>query len=480
MPLPAGRAAGEPEWTWADRFGARGRNVARAVAIAPGGEVYSVGELAPGAAGERSWVGDALRQPMFLSRHAPDGHRDWLLRFGGSPADEPRAVVVAPDGTVLVAGLFTGQLGFGEASGVPSLQAVGGADVFLAGIGPDAAPRWALGWGGKHADAARALAVDDTGNVYVAGTFQLTVDFDPGTGRTLLTSAGGRDVFVLKLDPARRLLWARRFGGAGADDLAGLAVGADGTVYLGGGFEGGAWEGDEREALVAEGGVGLFVAALAPDGSGRWVRRLDADRGASLCGLATGPHGAVYVGGGFQGRLRFAGREVLANPSGWDVFVARLEASGGLVWARDVGAGTGLPLIAGGLAAAAAGPLFGGSFQGRVDFDPGPGERALDAESRTPFLLVFDAVGSLTWVDAPTSSGLAQVLAVAAGAGGRAAVLGVGEPAEQEREDEDEGDELVLLGLTMAPSSDGRVEIENPRRSPQRGAPKSRTHHPFT
>jgi hypothetical protein len=463
---------GAPEWTWADSFGSRGRNVGRALAIAADGGVYSVGELAGSAAGERSWAAGVQRGPMFLARHAPDGRRDWLLRLGGSPADEARAVVVGPDGTVLVAGLFTGQLGFGEESGVPSLQAVGGADVFLAGIGPDAAPRWALSWGGKHADAARALAVDDMGNVYVAGTFQLTVDFDPGTGRTLMTSAGGRDVFVLKLDPTRRLLWARRFGGAGADDLTGLAVGTDGTVYVGGGFEGRTWEGDEWQPVVAQGDGGLFVATLAPDGGHRWVRWLDAARGASLSGLATGARGAVYVSGAFQGGLRFEGREVLANPSGWDVFVARLEASGELAWARDVGAGTGQSLTVGGSAATAAGPLLGGSFQGRVDFDPGPGERSRDAENRAPFLLAFDANGSLTWVDTPTSSELAQVLAVAAGAGGRAAVLGIGEARrdgedvaagadpEQGREDEDERRELVLL--MMAHRSDRCAEIQHP------------------
>ena len=467
-------AAGAPEWKWADRFGSRGRNVGRAVAIAAGGEVYSIGELAgSSAAGERSWAGDVQRGPMFLARHAPDGHRDWLLRFGGSPADEPRAVAVGADGTVLVAGLFSGELGFGEASGIPPLHSIGGADAFLVDVAPDATPRWAVRWGGKRADAARALAVDEAGNLYVAGTFQLTVDFDAAAGRTLMTSAGGRDVFVLKLDPARRLLWARRLGGTGAEDVTGLAVGTDGNVYVGGGLEGRTWEGDERKAPAAGRDGGLFLAALAPDGSGRWVRRLDADGGASLAGLATDARGAVYAAGGFQGGLRFEGREVLANPAGWDVFVARLQPSGALVWARDVGAETEPSLTAGGLAATAAGLLVGGSFQGRVDFGP-PVRRALHAESRAPFLAAFDAGGSLTGVGSPTTSGLAQVLAVAAGAGGRAVVLGVGEPrrggedgaagddSEGGSEGEGENRELVLLGFTMAADSDGRGEIEKP------------------
>jgi len=457
------REAGAQEWTWADRFGSRGLNVGRAVAIGADGEVYSIGELDGSAAGERSWAGGAQRGPMFLARHTRDGRRDWLLRLGGSPADELRAVAVGPSGMVLVAGLFAGELGFGATSGLTPLEAAGSADAFVVGIAANAEPRWALRWGGKHADAARALAADEAGNLYVAGTFQLTVDFDAGAGRTLMTSAGGRDVFVLKLDSARRLLWARRFGGTGAEDVSGLAVGADGTVYVGGGFEGrGGWEGDEREATAAGGAGGLMIAALAPDGSHRWVRRLAADGGAALAGLATDARGAVYVGGSFQGGLRFEGREVLVNPAGWDVFVARLEASGTLVWARGVGAGTERSLTAGGLAATAAGPVVGGSFQGRVDFDSGGGGRSLVAQGRAPFLAALDGGGSLTWVESPTTLGLAQVLAVAAGAGGKAVVLGVGgapndgedaearDDREEGSEGEDERRELVVIGLTMA------------------------------
>jgi len=449
-------AAAAPTFRWVDRFGGRGRDTPRAVAVTADGWVYSVGQLAHDRRDdERSWTGEAARERMFLARHAPDGRRDWLLRFGGSPVDEPRALAVAPGGTVVVGGLFTGELAFGTTAAIHPLRSIGSADAFLVGVDAEGAPRWALSWGGKYADAVRAVAVDAAGNLYVAGTFQLTADFDAGDGRTLMTSAGRTDGFVLKLDSARRLLWARRFGESGADDVTGIAVATDGTIYVGGGFEGTTSQDDRREAPALAGS--LAVTALAPDGTPRWERRLDADAGASLAGLATGASGGVYVGGVFQGQLRFAGREALANPASWDVFVARLDASGSLVWARDVGAGTERSLSAGGLAATAAGPLLGGSFQDRVDLGPGPAARALDSESRAPFLLAFDEAGALTWADAPTTSGLAQILAVAAEAGGRAAVLGVGEPrrdGEDEDEDEDEGSrELVVIGLTLPPAT---------------------------
>lgn len=339
-------------------------------------------------------------------------------------------MAVAPDGTVLVAGLFTGELGFGAASGREAMKPVGGADAFLLGIDAGGTPRWALHWGGKHADAARALAVDPAGNVYVAGTFQLTADFDPGAGRTLMTSAGRSDVFVLKLDPERRLAWAHQLGGEHADDVTALAVAADGTVYVGGSSEGPwAGEGTEEEGAASADVVpSAFLVALAPDGNRRWRRRFVSDRGVALAGLAASDDGAIYVGGSFQGTLRSAGPVAVANPAGWDLFVSRLDASGELVWIRDVGADSETSLTAQALTQTADGPLLAGWFQGNVDFDPGSGRAPLQAETTAGFLLALDANGALAWADSPTASGYSQVLAAAAGRDGRAAAVGVSQP----------------------------------------------------
>ena len=64
----------------------------------------------------------------------------------------------------------------------------------------------------------QAVATDSQGNVYSTGYFTGTVDFDPGPGTVLLSSFGGsEDVFVTKVDPAGNLVWAKVYGGAGAD-----------------------------------------------------------------------------------------------------------------------------------------------------------------------------------------------------------------------------------------------------------------------
>src|SRR5262249_20056918 len=56
-----------------------------------------------------------------------------------------------------------------------------------------------------------------SGQVYVAGDFTGTVDFDPGPGVSNLTSSGGKDIFVWSLSSTGNLGWAKHMGGAGDD-----------------------------------------------------------------------------------------------------------------------------------------------------------------------------------------------------------------------------------------------------------------------
>ena len=69
--------------------------------------------------------------------------------------------------------------------------------------------------GNTNASEARWMALDSSGNILTAGYFAGSVDFDPGDGVANLTSAGGNDLFVSKLDSSGNYLWAKRMGGSG-------------------------------------------------------------------------------------------------------------------------------------------------------------------------------------------------------------------------------------------------------------------------
>ena len=61
--------------------------------------------------------------------------------------------------------------------------------------------QWVKSAGGTSADLARSIAVDGSGNVYVAGVYNGTADFDPSSGTTNLTSVGQLDIFFANMIP---------------------------------------------------------------------------------------------------------------------------------------------------------------------------------------------------------------------------------------------------------------------------------------
>ena len=97
---------------------------------------------------------------------------------------------------------------------------------------------WAASFSGNNAGAVKSSAVDAMGNVYTAGYFSGTVDFDPGPSSFLMSSAGMQDIFVCKLNVNGQFLWAKRIGGAGNEFASSVVWDADGYVYLCGYFGG--------------------------------------------------------------------------------------------------------------------------------------------------------------------------------------------------------------------------------------------------
>ena len=94
---------------------------------------------------------------------------------------------------------------------------------------------FALGFGDAGVeDNAWSVATDQDANVYVAGRFQGTVDFNPSTivsGDTA-TSHGDFDGFVAKYDQAGEFQWVYTFGDGGYQSFGQVEVDPAGNVYV--------------------------------------------------------------------------------------------------------------------------------------------------------------------------------------------------------------------------------------------------------
>ncbi len=115
--------------------------------------------------------------------------------------DDERCKSIAVDtfGSVYMAGDFFGVADFNPGAGTANLSSAGSADVFVSKFDSSGNYSWAVGFGGTAADIGNGIAVASDGSVYTTGSYFGTCDFNPGTGTSNLTAAGGNDIFVHKL-----------------------------------------------------------------------------------------------------------------------------------------------------------------------------------------------------------------------------------------------------------------------------------------
>src|SRR5688572_24331767 len=99
---------------------------------------------------------------------------------------------------------------------------------------------WARQLGGvAGGSASHSIAVDNMGNVYTAGWFNASVDFDPGPGVFILT-ADGIDAFVCKLDAGGNLIWVKQIEGNFDQSALSMTIDPSGNLLITGYFDGSA------------------------------------------------------------------------------------------------------------------------------------------------------------------------------------------------------------------------------------------------
>lgn len=222
------------------------------------------------------------------------------------------------------------------------------------------------------------------------------------TGRTGPTGGAlpGLDAIVTRLDPASGARWSRVCSGGGAMSQPAVAVAPSGEVALAITFQGSIDCG--AGAVAASGGPDDFdavVVALDASGNVAWTRSVSDVGPQALAAVAFDPWGSVVVAGSFAGTIDLGGPPLTAR-SDLDIFAARLDAGGDLVWQRRFGLrdrNYGVDV-----AVASNGRVFL-LARGAADIDFGPG--VLTAGAITTFVAELDARGATLWSRAFAGSG---------------------------------------------------------------------------
>ncbi|MFM9984281.1 MAG: SBBP repeat-containing protein [Flavobacteriales bacterium] len=135
---------------------------------------------------------------------------------------------------------------------------------------------WASQLGGDGDEYGRSIAADTIGNIYTTGHFLGTVDLDPGPGLASFGTTGADDCFVTKMDPNGNLIWAVSFGGTGGDFARSIAVDLEGSIFISGNFAGSCDfdPGNLTYVLNSTGQNDIFLLKLNSSGGFLWAHRI--------------------------------------------------------------------------------------------------------------------------------------------------------------------------------------------------------------
>ncbi|HXC05767.1 MAG TPA: SBBP repeat-containing protein [Bacteroidia bacterium] len=216
---------------WANSAGGTNDDRANGIALDASGNTWITGYFSSASAsfGTVSLTNTGS-DDCFLAKYDASGAISWAKGTVGASNEIGYSVTADASGNAYVAGAFNGS---SMTAGTTTLNNQGNDDAFALKYNASGTLQWAKAAGGTLNDIGDAIAVDASGDVYVAGYFA-----SPSLvfGTTTLNNIGTNNMFITKYDGSGNVLWAEKAGGSSDDRINCMHLDADGNAYVGGFF----------------------------------------------------------------------------------------------------------------------------------------------------------------------------------------------------------------------------------------------------
>jgi hypothetical protein len=246
------------------------------------------------------------------------------------------------------------------------------------------------------------IAIDASGNVYSIGSFYGSVDANSGAGTTTLAAEeSGIRTFIMKTASDGTLIWAKCLQGVGTADPRALAVDASGNVYFTGTFSGSVDFNPESGTfpLTAVSNFDMYMAKLDASGNFVWAKKINAGSFVSPNKVAIDINGNPVFVGYFSGACDFNPNAGASSLTGSsNSFILKLDATGNFIYVKHFAATSSNSILS--IKIDATGDMFlGGYYSTTTDFDPNAGVNNLSVVSfsRDAFICKLSNDGNLLW-----------------------------------------------------------------------------------
>lgn len=326
-----------PQWQWAASGLASHERYTMDITTDRWDNVYITGSFDD----TLTFPGDTLisrgDKDIYWAKFSHSGQFLWAASAGGIYDDEGTGIATDNYGNVYVASYFNDTAFYG----IDTVKTKGQSDIVLAKYDNSGNRLWLKTWGSIYPDQGVKIAIDKHGKIFLTGTFAADGGSPPSHGTITfdnfnITSTGGGDIFLVKLDTNATIIWGTHAGGVFGDDAGNITLDSMGYIYVTGSFDA-PWADFVNKRINAKFGPfnDMFVAQYDSTGYPVWVKGAGSLYPTGGSGVAVDGQGNVFVAGGCAARLpiKFENNLILDSTRG---FVAKYDFTGNLVWAQRV------------------------------------------------------------------------------------------------------------------------------------------------
>ncbi|NUP13159.1 MAG: PQQ-like beta-propeller repeat protein [Polyangiaceae bacterium] len=241
---------------------------------------------------------------MFVVRFDAQGNHVWSKRFGSSATDTGPSISVGSNGDAVLSGTISGNTTFGG----PTIAVAGGKDGYIARLDANGTHLWTRAIQSATDDIISKAVVLSDGSVWAFGTFSSAVNLDGVAGTDISPTSTGADILMVKYSSSGSYLQSQSANGTENTDVNVVELGFDNSVVIGGSYSGTLYL--NAFASPAAGGRDMFLYKINPGGSILWSKKYGAPGTEKLEALALGPCGDVLASSTFAEPVNFGGGTV--------------------------------------------------------------------------------------------------------------------------------------------------------------------------